>query len=130
MDLKDLLTYQTPEEKERKRLEMLQEKLTKKLNWLSEEERGELLEGLFMEFISGIEHHITTFIETNKTIWFNADNDEYKKVANRCFKKIIESKERNDTQQGEKEFMIMFVKAMGQVINDTYNIKKIYFDKE
>ena len=126
--LKELFTYNTPEEINRKKVELAKEQLRDYISKLPENEKLLVQEGLFMEFLGEIENKINAMIQTSIIAGFDLENNGFKDTANRCFKAVIESKERKDTQPGEKEFMIMFVKAMGNILNETYNIKKIYLD--
>jgi hypothetical protein len=128
MELKDLLTYNDPEEQELRKMEEIKEQLKENWEKLTVEEREIVQESMFMDFIGSMENEIGAFIRTNYEAGVILENDGYIKTANRCFKKILESGQRKDAEQREKDFLIMFIKAMGQVINDTYNIKKIYFD--
>lgn len=126
--LKDLFTYLTPEEKDKKRIELIKEQLRDYYNELPIKEKELVEEGLFMEFLGELENKINAMIQTANITGFKLENDGFNKIANRCFNAIINSEQWKDTQPGEKEFMIMFVKAIGNILNDTYNIKKIYLD--
>lgn len=128
MQLKDLLTYNDPDEELFREMEEKKEEIKKYWEKLTDEQKEILQEEFFMDFLGSMENQIVAFIRTNYEAGVILENDGYIKTANRCFKKILESGQRKDTEQREKDFLIMFIKAMGQVINDTYNIKKIYFD--
>ena len=132
MDLKDLFTYMPPEDKLRHRVDLAKERLRDYTSKLPEHEKRIVAEGLFMEFLGELENKVNAIIQTMHVAGFDLDNDGFNKIANRCFKAIIESKEREETtaKPGEHEFMIMFVKAMGNILNETYKIKKIYFDND
>ena len=129
MELKDLLTYTTPEDNEKKEMDRIKHELKAQYNNLDENSKLEVQEGMFMEFLSEIENKVNSMLETYFVTGMEINEDTFKQIANRCFSKIIESKERQNTHPGEKEFMIMFVKAIGDILNQTYNIKKIYLDK-
>lgn len=128
MDLNELFTYLSPGDKKAKQLELAKQELREYYWRLTESEKMQVQEGLFMEFLGEIENKINSMIQTSKIAGFDLDNGGFKKIANRCFKEVIDSEERQDTQPGEKEFMAMFIKAIGNVLNDTYEIKKIYFE--
>lgn len=128
MDLNELFTYYDPEEKANKQIAEVKKSLADFYNKLPEDEKLQVQEGLFMEFLGELENKINAMIQTAKVAGFKLEDGGFNKIANRCFKQIIETKERNNTQPGEREFMIMFVKAIGNVLNDTYEIKKIYFE--
>jgi len=128
MDLNELFTYNDPEKVKTKALELAKERLRDFYSKLPKEEQEQVEEGLFMEFLGELEDKINAMIQTAKIAGFKLEDGGFNKIANRCFWQIIETKERQDTQPGEKEFMIMFVKAIGNVLNDTYKIKKIYFE--
>lgn len=128
MDLNELFTYYDPEEKANKQIAEVKKSLADFYNKLPEDEQLQVQEGLFMEFLGELENKINAMIQTAKVAGFKLEDGGFNKIANRCFKQIIETKERNNTQPGEREFMIMFVKAIGNVLNDTYEIKKIYFE--
>lgn len=128
MDLNELFTYNDPEEAKNKALELAKERLRDFYSKLPKEEQEQVEEGLFMEFLWELEDKINAMIQTAKVAGFKLEDGGFNKIANRCFLQIIETKERQDTQPGEREFMIMFVKAIGNVLNDTYEIKKIYFE--
>lgn len=128
MDLNELFTYNDPEKAKSKALELAKERLRDFYSKLPKEEQEQVEEGLFMEFLGELENKINAMIQTAKVAGFKIEDGGFNKIANRCFKQIIETKERQDTQPGEKEFMVMFVKAIGNVLNDTYEIKKIYFE--
>lgn len=129
MELKDLLTYATPEDNEKKEMDRIKHELKAQYNNLDEDSKLEVQEGMFMDFLSEIENKVNSMLETYFVTGMEINEDTFKQIANRCFSKIIESKERQNTQPGEREFMIMFVKAIGDILNQTYNIKKIYLDK-
>lgn len=129
MELKDLLTYTTPEDNEEKEMDRIKHELKAQYDNLDEDSKLEVQEGMFMDFLSEIENKVNSMLETYFVTGMEINEDTFKQIANRCFSKIIESKERQNTQPGEKEFMIMFVKAIGDILNQTYNIKKIYLDK-
>jgi len=128
MDLNELFTYNDPEKVKTKALELAKERLRDFYSKLPKEEQEQVEEGLFMEFLGELEDKINAMIQTAKIAGFKLEDGGFNKIANRCFWQIIETKERQDTQPGEKEFMVMFVKAIGNVLNDTYEIKKIYFE--
>jgi len=128
MDLNELFTYNDPEKVKTKALELAKERLRDFYSKLPKEEQEQVEEGLFMEFLGELEDKINAMIQTAKIAGFKLEDGGFNKIANRCFWQIIETKERQDTQPGEKEFMVMFVKAIGNVLNDTYKIKKIYFE--
>ena len=128
MDLNELFTYNDPEKAKNKALELTKERLRDFYSKLPKEEQEQVEEGLFMEFLGELENKINAMIQTAYIAGFKIQDGGFNKIANRCFKQIIETKERQDTQPGEKEFMVMFVKAIGNVLNDTYEIKKIYFE--
>lgn len=128
MDLNELFTYNDPEKAKSKALELAKERLKDFYSKLPKEEQEQVEEGLFMEFLGELENKINAMIQTAKVAGFKIEDGGFNKIANRCFKQIIETKERQDTQPGEREFMVMFVKAIGNVLNDTYEIKKIYFE--
>lgn len=128
MDLNELFTYYDPEEKANKQIAEVKKSLADFYKKLPEDEQLQVQEGLFMEFLGELENKINAMIQTAKVAGFKLEDGGFNKIANRCFKQIIETKERNNTQPGEREFMIMFVKAIGNVLNDTYEIKKIYFE--
>ncbi len=128
MDLNELFTYNDPEKAKSKALDLAKERLRDFYSKLPKEEQEQVEEGLFMEFLGELENKINAMIQTAKVAGFKLEDGGFNKIANRCFKQIIETKERNNTQPGEREFMIMFVKAIGNVLNDTYEIKKIYFE--
>lgn len=128
MDLNELFTYNDPEKAKNKALELAKERLKDFYSKLPKEEQEQVEEGLFMEFLGELENKINAMIQTAKVAGFKLEDGGFNKIANRCFKQIIETKERQDTQPGEKKFMVMFVKAIGNVLNDTYEIKKIYFE--
>ena len=128
MDLNELFTYNDPEKAKSKALELAKESLKDFYSKLPKEEQEQVEEGLFMEFLGELENKINAMIQTAKVAGFKIEDGGFNKIANRCFKQIIETKERQDTQPGEREFMVMFVKAIGNVLNDTYEIKKIYFE--
>ena len=117
----------TPEEMAKKQLYIAKVHLREYYMKLPEDEKLIIQEGLFMEFLGEIENKINAMIQTFKITGVNLEDGTFNQIANRCFKNIIECKEWQDTQPGEKEFMVMFVKAIGNVLNDTYEIKKIYF---
>lgn len=129
MELKDLLTYYSPEDNEKKEMDRIKHELKTQYNNLDEDGKLEVQEGMFMDFLSEIENKVNSMLETYFVTGMEINEDTFKQIANRCFSKIIESKERQNTQPGEKEFMIMFVKAFWDILNQTYNIKKIYLDK-
>lgn len=129
MELKDLLTYYSPEDNEKKEMDRIKHELKAQYNKLDEDAKLEVQEGMFMDFLSEIENKVNSMLETYFVTGMEINEDTFKQIANRCFSKIIESKERQNTQPGEREFMIMFVKAIGGILNQTYNIKKIYLDK-
>ena len=128
MDLNELFTYYDPEEKANRQIAEAKKSLADFYKKLPEDEKLQVQEGLFMEFLGELENKINAMIQTAKVVGFKLEDGGFNKIANRCFKQIIETKERNNTQPGEREFMIMFVKAIGNVLNDTYEIKKIYFE--
>lgn len=80
-----------------------------------------------MEFLGELENKVNAMIQSFNLTGINLEDGTFNNIANRCFKKIIDSKEWQNTQPGEREFMQMFVKFVGNVLNDTYEIKKIYF---
>lgn len=127
-DLYNLLW--TPEEMQKKQLETAKEKLREYYMKLPENEKLIVQEGLFMEFLGEIENKINAMIQSMHLTGVNLEDGTFNQIANRCFKNILECKEWEDVQPGEREFMTMFVKAIGNVLNDTYEIKKIYFNKE
>lgn len=129
MELKDLLTYYSPEDNEKKEMDRIKHELKTQYNNLDEDGKLEVQEAMFMDFLSEIENKVNSMLETYFVTGMEINEDTFKQIANRCFSKIIESKERQNTRPGEKEFMIMFVKAMWDILNQTYNIKKIYLDK-
>lgn len=129
MQLKDLLTYTDPDEELFRDMEKNKEEIKKYWEKLTDEQKEILQEEFFMDFLGSMENQIGAFIRASYEGGVIIEKDGYIKIANRCFKKILESGQRKDTGQIEKDFLIMFIKAMGQVINDTCNIKKIYFDK-
>lgn len=112
MELKDLLTYNDPEEKGKKEMDRIKQELKTQYNNLDEDAKLEVQEGMFMDFLSEIENKVNSMLETYFVTGMEINEDTFKQIANRCFSKIIESKERQNTQPGEKEFMIMFVKAI------------------
>ena len=111
MELKDLLTYYSPEDNEKKEMDRIKHELKTQYNNLDEDGKLEVQEAMFMDFLSEIENKVNSMIETYFVTGMEINEDTFKQIANRCFSKIIESKERQNTQPGEKEFMIMFVKA-------------------
>lgn len=129
MELKDLLTYTTPEENKKNEIDKIAKELRKNYIGLDEDGKLEVQEAMFMDFLMEIESKVNSMIETTIVAGIELKDNTFTQIANRCFKKIIESKERQNTRPGEKEFMIMFVKAIGDILNQTYNIKKFYLDK-
>ena len=129
MELKDLLTYTTPEENKKNEIDKIAKELRENYIALDEDGKLEVQEAMFMDFLMEIESKVNSMIETTIVAGIELEDNTFTQIANRCFSKIIESKERQNTQPGEREFMIMFVKAIGGILNQTYNIKKFYLDK-
>lgn len=129
MELKDLLTYTTPEENKKNEIDKIAKELRENYIALDEDGKLEVQEAMFMDFLMEIESKVNSMLETTIVAGIELKDNTFIQIANRCFSKIIESKERQNTQPGEREFMIMFVKAIGGILNQTYNIKKFYLDK-
>ena len=117
----------TTEDIAKRQLDIAKEKLREYYLKLSEDEKLIVQESLFMEFLGELENKVNAMIQSFNLTGINLEDGTFNNIANRCFKKIIDSKERQNTQPGEREFMQMFVKFVGNVLNDTYEIKKIYF---
>ena len=112
MELKDLLTYTTPEENKKNEIDKIAKELRENYIGLDEDGKLEVQEAMFMDFLMEIESKVNSMIETTIVAGIELEDNTFTQIANRCFKKIIESKERQNTGKGEKDFMIMFTKAI------------------
>ena len=75
MQLKDLLTYNDPEEQELRKMEKIKEQLKENWKKLTVEEREIVQESMFMDFIGSMENEIGAFIRTNYEAGVILEND-------------------------------------------------------